>query len=103
VSSRNNYGQEPTAEESESLRIMFETAKRLIEAVGAGKVKLEKSAVVNEKLFIYHGPSRYSMIDPEKEDVGIVKDTKGTGFSSGIVSANIIKWTETMEQWLSGH
>ncbi len=103
MSSRNNYGQEPTAEESESLRIMFETAKRLIEAVGAGKVKLEKSAVVNEKLFIYHGPSRYSMIDPEKEDVGIVKDTKGTGFSSGIVSANIIKWTETMEQWLSGH
>jgi len=75
------------------------TAAKLIRAVEEGCVVLNKSAVVDGRLFIYQRVGRYTMVEPYRR-IGIVDNIKGDGFTDGILHDDVYKFTDIMEGWL---
>ena len=79
----------------------LETAQKLIEAVNAGKVKLNKSKVIGNRLFVYRADDDYVMADPANRIIGDVTDTNGSNLSQVAVIREMVKLTGIFEDWIA--
>jgi hypothetical protein len=96
-------GQPLTRREELNLEKMYATAQKVIDAVNAGKLKLKRSCVVDDKLYLYRNKLvyRFTVIDPINRVMGIAKDTEGRGFSEGLETTQITRLINRMKGWLA--